>query len=159
MKLLLCAFLIISFVYLGSSIVRNIKKKKILLEDVVKLCNELVSNINFGQKKIIEIIQPFCENCCSQNVVLEKVVENLKNNKKVEIENVYGLSEYEVGLLKEFFNGLGDLDSVGESSRINNFKQRFEGILKDYSDKYKQFGPLIIKLSLIFGVLISIVLI
>ena len=51
------------------------------------------------------------------------------------------------------------MDSKSEIARIASYKSRFESIEALYTERYKKFSPLIVKLCLIFGLMLCIVLI
>lgn len=160
MKVVLCVFLIISFVYLGASITVNIKRQKGFWQEIVRLCEVLISNIGFGQKKLKQIIDEYSLSAVQSKSVLMSISDNINSQKKFDIKHKdIAFETEEKLLLDEFFNELGSLDSFSEIDRIKNYKVRFEGVEKVYIDKYNKFSPLIIKLCLIFGIMLCIVII
>ena len=160
MKIVLSILLILACLYIGISISGSIKKKKEFWEDVVKLCEYLSQNINFGQKKLNEILLSYKTICgikC-QSLIDTFVDAKGKGGLLESFEN-YFFEESEKKLLLEFFDQIGELDVYNELAKIENYKLRFIKILDKYSEKSKKFSPLIVKLSLIFGIAICIVLI
>ncbi len=158
MKIILCVFLIIAFLYLGISISGNMKKKKAFWNEIVKMCEILSSSICFGHKKVAEIINENIASMPTSKKFLLSIADNVdvsQNYHKCDIE----LKEEESNLLQEFFDNLGLLDSSGEVERINLYKKRFEIIEKTYLERYNKFSPILIKLCLIFGIMAVIVLI
>ncbi len=160
MKIVLSILLIISCLYIGISISGSIKKKKEFWEDIVKLCEYLAQNINFGQKKLNEILLSYKTICgvrC-QSLIDTFIDTKGKGNFLESFEN-YFFEESEKKLLVEFFDQIGEFDVYNELAKTENYKMRFMKILDKYSEKNKKFSPLIVKLSLIFGIVICIVLI
>lgn len=160
MKIVLSILLILACLYIGITISGSIKKKKEFWEDVVKLCEYLSQNINFGQKKLNEILLSYKTICgikCQS--LIDTFVDTKGKRGLLESFENYFFEESEKKLLLEFFDQIGELDVYNELAKIQNYKLRFIKILDKYSEKSKKFSPLIVKLSLIFGIAICIVLI
>jgi len=160
MKIVLSILLILACLYIGISISGSIKKKKEFWEDVVKLCEYLSQNINFGQKKLNEILLSYKTICgikCQS--LIDTFIDTKGKGELLESFENYFFEECERKLLLEFFDQIGELDVYNELAKIENYKSRFIKILDKYSEKSKKFSPLIVKLSLIFGIAICIVLI
>ncbi len=161
MKLIICLLLIAACIYLGISLSTAINKKKRFWEDLVKLCEVLTASISFGQKKLREILLEYkqiCGNSCSQ--LIDNFLFNENNKFPFEV-NIKGIifSIEEENLLKEFFDKIGELDAYNEIIKINNYKLRFDDYLKQQSEKSIKLSPLLIKLSIIFGIIVCIVFI
>lgn len=158
-KLIICAILAGAFIYLGICISNNLKKKKQFWEEIVKLCDYMSCNIGFGQKKLNEIAMEFSSNVAKvSNDVVKTMSSEKDSSQKSPIKSIDMTSE-ENALIKEFFDGLGSMDSKSEIARIASYKARFESIEALYTERYKKFSPLIVKLCLIFGLMLCIVLI
>lgn len=163
MKLILSLVLAISIVVLGVLISNYYKRRNKFFCDVSNFCDVLLSEINFLQLKLLQIVNKhktsygvdfknflnLFSNYLNDGIDKEKFQNKL-------IKSQLFLSEVEAIDLFNFFVNLGGLDIQNETNNINNFKNLFNKY-RDLSEINKQkFSPLSIKLSIVVGLVVVI---
>ena len=160
-KIVLCVLLIFTCFMLGYFLSKKLKTRKNFWSDVVDLCDNLILNISFGHKKVKEIILEFLPSCRAEcSYLLDNIVKSDFDKNKFSFEGLdLDLSFEEVKYLEEFFSQIGEYDSESETEKIKKYKSVFSGFLDKSEQKLKRYSPLYIKLSIIAGLVISIIFI
>ncbi len=157
MKLLICLAIIVLSLCLGVVFVNQLKRKKCFWIEMVKLCDVLSANINFGQKKIKEILIDYSKNCNKElNRIINMYLLFLDKKTSTFVVEDFDYDVEKTKNIKEFFESFGELDIYNELSRIENYKKIFAVYKNKAEENDAKYGSLIIKLSLIFSILICI---
>ena len=163
MKLILILMILGCFVFLGLGLSRYYIDRKRFFSELELFVSNLSSNINFGREKIVDIIQKYENN---RSVYLKKLCENyektLKDKSGVN-ENIFDgitiLKNEERQLLVKFFSTLGKFDIYSQTKEIASYSARINELYSEASLDCKKYASLIIKLSLIVGLLVCLLII
>ncbi len=161
-KLILCIILVFACFWFGYLLSKGLKSRKNFWADMVDLCDNLMLNITFGHKKVKEIFLDFLQNCRGESfVLLDNIIKSDFDQNQFCFEKLESLdlSFDETKYLNEFFSQIGECDCKSEAEKIKKYKGIFRGFLEGYEQKMKKNSPLYIKLSIIAGLVISIILI
>ena len=161
-KVIICLLIICFCFALGVVFSNSIKRRKNFWFDITMLCDYMISNISFGQKKVKEIFSEFSASCKPEcKGMLDNYIDInfLNTTKSFKAPENIDFTSLEQKTLEDFFNHIGEFDSLNEIEKIKNYKQTFNNFLQEYDSKNAKYSPLIIKLAIIFGLVIAIVLI
>ena len=164
MKLIAILTIIIGFLTIGCMLANYYKKRDRFFEDLLYFCDLLVGEISFLQHKLLNIVD---SHICSFSLQFQKVLikykEYLNNTISAqELTDYVGavdlLSTEELNDISKFLLSLGRLDSDNELLKIKNYKNLFVKYSTLAKKDKSKYAPMFIKLGLIFGCIITIVL-
>ncbi|MBQ3494144.1 MAG: hypothetical protein IJA69_01875 [Clostridia bacterium] len=164
MKILLILIIIICFVFLGVGLSKYYTERKKFFLEFGLFVSNINSNINFGREKIINIIEKY--EIKNKSLELQKLCDNyvnaLRNKNLIDgriFDGITILKNDEKQLLQNFFGMLGKFDIYSQSKEIASYSARFEEIYSEVNKDCKKYASLIIKLSLVLGLLVCLLII
>lgn len=165
MKWVLCVVIICCSTYIGYSITNFQKKKKLIYEDMIMLCNFLENSISFSMDTIQVIINNHISsfkspirNAVEQYVnLLEKAREISHNDLNQSLKNNY-LDKNENIELCDFFYNLGRLGREEQIKQISAFKSSFDEKNNLHGEKVAKNSGIHTKIGFFVGLLIAILL-
>lgn len=164
MKVILIIIILVCFALLGYGLSRYYIERKKFFSEFELLISNINSNINFGREKMIDILNKYNSQIKSDN--LTKLCENytaILEKKEYISEDLFCgitiLKNEEKQLLQNFFSSLGKFDIYSQSKEIGAYSVKFSELYLQASDDCKKYASLIMKLTLIVGLLVCLLII
>lgn len=149
-KLFLLILVVLTCSLIGYIINLYFKEKVLLYDDFVRMCNDFKNEIYFLQTDVSTLLNKY--NCGkSTRSMLENYLKNGKCSsvflKKEECEN-FG----------DFLSSMGHCDVDGEINNLTYWENVFKTKQENAKLFYDKYGLAILKLSIIFGAILSIMM-
>ncbi|MCL2771487.1 MAG: stage III sporulation protein AB [Firmicutes bacterium] len=158
-KVILIVAIFSLVVYIGWQLKQFYKKQEKILTDVVLFCECLLSNINFIQKPIGEIIEENKDKFAKEfREVLKSFVKSLEEDGEVEVKSRY-ITDENKRTIQNLFINLGKTDVLNQNSLIENSRETLKISETEAREESKTKGRAAFKLSLCLAGLLCILLI
>ena len=163
MKLVLVIVIIVCFLFLGYGLSKYYIERKRFFSEFELFLSNLNSSISFGREKLLDIIE---KNNQYKSETLSKLCDNyataLKNKMPVDdkiFDGISTLKNDEKQLFISFFSMLGKYDVYSQNKEINSYSVKFSELYQYANEDCKKYASLIIKLTVIAGLLVCLLII
>ncbi|MBR1987859.1 MAG: hypothetical protein IKA36_02345 [Clostridia bacterium] len=157
MKIALIIILIFVIMLIARAVSEQYKDRYDFFNNLKNFLNHLRLNISFKQDKIGNFLKKV-EAKRQFKIFINSYQEYLETN-QLSLEGISVLEESDKNILQEIVKNVGKFDAKNEMGQLDNFIMVVdEKLIKAKQDKEK-LCPMIIKLSLLFAIGLSIVLI
>lgn len=157
MKLILIIVLICVIMLIAYAVSEQYKEKFDFYSNLKAFLQQFKINISFRQEKIADFIKSIKAKK-QFNIFLSAYMKYLKTG-SLDIQNITILSDDERTQLTTIVNSLGGLDAKNELCQLDAFLIEIDEKLKKAESDKTKFCPMILKLSLLFAIGLSILLI
>jgi len=157
MKWILIGVLIAVVMLIAYSVSEQYKEKYDFYLNLKNFLNQFKLNLAFKQEKIIN----FLNNIKSKkqfNLFIQEY-KNYLNNNELNLSQIKILDADEKQQLSEIITNIGSMDVTNEIQQLETFLLVIEEKLKTAEEQKQKLCPMILKLSLLFAVAVSIILI
>ena len=157
-------FIVLGIVFccsmIGLGFANFYRKKRIFYSEVLLLINNIKNEINFSNKNIKEILKNIRLKTDLELIVKDFIlfIETKKDFHK-SIQNISFLDLEEKNNLKNLFESLGRYNVETQLNDLENHKELFARFFQLSVETEKKNYSLCIKLGVIFGALISLIII
>lgn len=157
MKWILIAILISVIMLIARAVVEQYNEKFDFYSNLCEFLKQFKINLSFNQNKIGE----FLENVKSKKqfkIFIEEYKSYLKTN-NLDISKIKILDDDEKNELLSIVKNIGKYNAENEIKQVDSFLFSLEGNLEIAKRDKQKLCPMIIKLSLLFALALSIILI
>ena len=157
MKWFLIVVLIFVVMLIAHSISEQYKEKYDFYVNLRNFLNEFKLNLSFKQEKILDFLNKIKPKKQFSNFV-SSYKEYLKTD-KLNLSEIKILDEEEKGQLETIITNIGRMNATNEINQIETFIALIDDKLKKAEADKNKLCPMILKLSLLFAIALSILLI
>ncbi len=162
MKYILLGVIVFICGYIGYGLSKYYIVRLKFFNDLLNFAEKFETEINFSKTKLLNVIDNFKSSSKEFVSVLTNYKTFLNNGNLISdtllFEKIKILKDDEKHNVYMFFNELGKLDVYNQTKQIQNYKQKFNDIIKSCSEDKKKYGSLYMKLGIITGLLFSLLL-
>lgn len=157
MKWMLICVLIAVVMMIAHSVGEQYKEKYDFYINLKNFLNQFKLNLAFKQEKIIDFLNNM--KAKKQFNLFIQAYKNYLNNNELNLSYIKILDLEEKQQLTEIITHIGSLDVNNEIKQLETFSLVINDKLKIAEEQKNKLCPMIIKLSLLFAIAISIILI
>ena len=161
-KLVLCLAIFLCFLVIGYQIHRAFRHRKQFFESLVRFCDHLTTEIGFSKRTIAQIIDAYLDNYSSQFAeVLVNYKALLDRNQDLTRGALAlwgGLKSAEAQVVADFLLELGKHSAAEELEKIRKFRERFETLRQDATEKLKRDASIYFKICILLGIGVVVLL-
>lgn len=150
-KVVIILIIVLCIVYIGYRIKTFLWDRIVYFEDVIKLCDRYLSNLDFKKEKLSKFLSDNLDDLKCKKDVLDAT-------NGITIDGVL-LSSKEKEKFQNLVGSFGKYDTYNERSNVGLSRAEFIEIRDKCRANYDRYGMLIFKLSIIVALLIVILLI
>lgn len=157
MKWILIGVLIAVVMLIAFSVSEQYKEKYDFYLNLKNFLNQFKLNLAFKQEKIINFLNNI--KAKKQFNLFIQEYKNYLNNNELNLSQIKILDLEEKQQLTEIITNIGSMDVTNEIQQLETFLLAVEEKLKTAEEQKQKLCPMILKLSLLFAVAVSIILI
>lgn len=157
MKWILIIVLIFVIMLIAHAVSEQYKEKYDFYNNFKIFLNQFKINVSFKQEKIIDILEK--TKAKKQFKIFINEYKNYLKNNELNLNSIKILDEEEKGELTTIINSIGGFDAQNEIKQIETFLIDIDARLNKAEKDKTKLCPMILKLSLLFAVALSIILI
>ena len=157
MRWLLIILLIFVIMLIAYSASEQYKEKFDFYNNLKKFLNQFKLNLSFRQEKIFDFLNK-TKFKKQFNIFIREYKVYLKTT-KLNLDDIKILDDEEKNEIRNIVNSIGNLDATNEIKQLDTFILEIEDRLKKAESEKSKLCPMIIKLSLLFAIGISIILV
>lgn len=156
MKWILIGLLIVVVMLIAYSVSEQYKEKYDFYLNLKNFLNQFKLNLAFKQEKIINFLNNI--NAKKQFNLFIQEYKNYLNNNELNLSQIKILDDDEKQELTEIITNIGCMDAANEIQQLETFLLAVEEKLKTAEEQKQKLCPMILKLSLLFAIAVSIIL-
>lgn len=157
MKWVLIVLLIFAIMLIANALSQQYKDKCEFYNNLKNFLNQFKINVSFKKEKIPNFISNTY--CKKQFKVFLDAYKDFLNTGNLDLTNLKILEENEKLELSDIVQNLGKYNSENEDKQLNGYLVIIEEKLLRAQEEKSRLCPMIIKLSLLFGIGLAIILI
>ena len=157
MKITLIIILIFVIMLIARAFSEQYKDRYDFLNNLRNFLKHLRLNISFKQDKISKFLQNI--EAKKQFKIFIKSYQKYLNSNEFDLKEITILEEDDKKILKDIIKNVGKFDAQNEINQLDNFLLIIEEKLSKAKEDKEKLCPMILKLSLLFAIGLSIVLI
>lgn len=157
MKIFLILVLIVVIMIIAKSVSDQIKDRYDFYYNLKQFLNNFKINLAFKQTKILDYLNQ--TNGKKEFKVFINSYKNFLRTSEVCLDDLKILDESEKKELADIINNTGKFDAKNEAFQIDSFLQTVQGKLNRAEQDKVKLCPMIIKLSFLFAIAVSVLLI
>ena len=157
MKITLIITLIFVIMLIARAFSEQYKDRYDFLNNLKNFLNHLRLNISFKQDKISKFLKDI--EAKKQFKLFVKAYQNYLESNELNLSEITVLEEDDKKILMDIIKNVGKHDAQNEINQLDNFLLVIDEKLKKAKDDKEKLCPMILKLSLLFAIGLSIVLI
>lgn len=121
-----------------------------------KLTDKLIGDISFRHENLFTILQTFSAE--NDDALQAHIRAYLAHPYADYMPDDAFLQVKERQWIGEFFRSLGNADIYTQLQELARYREQFDALQKEETEKYRQYGALALKLSILIGLAIGILL-
>ena len=157
MKCILIILLILIIMLIAISVSRQYNEKFIFYTNLKLFLEQFKINISFRQKKINEFLSDVKSNKVFMQFI--ECYQEYLDSGEIKLQSLKILDRDELFDIEMIVKGIGRYDVKNEIMQIDTFLHIVADRLEKATKEKEKFGPMIIKLSLLFSLALAILLI
>ena len=160
MKILIVLGIIFCSGMIGYGLASTYRKKRVFYDELILVINQIKNNISFSNKSTKDIINNM-KLKTEMKEVCNSYVEFIESKKEYShsVNSISFLEYEEKNNIINMFDGFGRYNSETQITDLDNYKAIFDRNLNLAIQKENKNFPLCIKLGIIFGTLLSLLII
>lgn len=153
MRVVLGIVLLLVCVMIGYRYSGRFSERKKEFEFLKKFNSRIKREVAFSKVSLVHLVKNIDSRCAVADYLKKYFIDRTDN-----IEEVKVLNNDEKEFLSDYVKKLGQGDSASQKEFLTEAGVTIDGYLACCVEKEKQYGPLCLKLGLLFGLIILIIL-